>query len=634
VKLASKLALALLLVAVVPLALSGWASTRINEQALTGKIEDLQQSGAKELAREIERLIQEALREVQAQLGYIHFRDFNPDEIEGGLTIVYLQNDAINVVSLLDERGEAPAGVPSRYVTDVQDHDERFRNKSEMTLKELEEFARHIPFAAAREQGTAIGEVYVSPRKQMALLPMALAVEGPARARWVLGLEYGLAPVQDLVASKSWGSPGGAFLVNESGRLIAHRDIDRVMRRESLAHLGIVERVRTGATGFGVERFEDAGEEMLGAFARLPTLGWGLVLFHPLSDALVSVKAIRAQTFFWIGASLAFAGFLGFFFARGITRPVNRLADGARRIAQGQLDHRIEVRARDEIAQLSGAFNAMGADLQKYLQQIAEQNRELERWNQELQRRVEERTRELKEAQDQLLLSHKLAAVGELGAGVAHEMNNPLAGVLGLAQLLLLKVQPDDPAHASLKAIEKEALRMREIVQSLLRFAQGQDSGPFAPTSLSRVCDDALAMLETQLAEQKIEVVRDYGEDVPRVLGNPSQLQLCVLHLLTNARTAMPQGGRLTIRTDHLEHKVARVRVIDTGRGIPKEHLDKIFEPFFTTKEEWSGKGLGLSVAYRIVQDHQGKISVESEPGRGAIFTLSFPSLPEKTHLV
>src|SRR5262249_37019564 len=147
--------------------------------------------------------------------------------------------------------------------------------------------------------------------------------------------------------------------------------------------------------------------------------------------------------YFWLGASIAFAVIVGIFFARGISRPVNLLAQGARRIAQGDFDHKIKALARDEIGLLSEAFNSMGTELQRSLERIAAQNRELEQWNAELQKRVEQRTRELREAQDQLLLSKKLAAVGELGAGVAHEINNPLAGVLGVIQLLIIQLPPD-----------------------------------------------------------------------------------------------------------------------------------------------------------------------------------------------
>jgi signal transduction histidine kinase len=633
-KLIYKLSLALLLLSVVPLSISGWVSTRINQEALVGKIEELHQRTAKEMARELERSLQNEIRDIQVQLGYIRFRDFSPEEMEGGLNVIYLQNDAINIVSLFDENGEPPRGISSKFITDLRGYDERFKNHNEMTLDEVEEYIRRIPFEKAKAQGAAIGEVYVSQRKRMAVLPVAVAVHGPGQARWVLSIELSLDQVQDTIAAQSWGSPAGAFLFDARGRLIAHRDLSRALTRESVEDLGIVQRALKGSAAFGVERFRDGKEEMLGAYARLPSLGWGVVLFHPMSDALVSVQAMRNQTLFWIGASMALAAVVGFLFARGISRPVNLLAEGARRIAMGDFEHRINVSARDEIGLLSEAFNYMGTELQSSLQKIETQNRELERWNQELQQRVDERTRELKEAQDQLLMSQKLAAVGELGAGVAHEMNNPLAGVLGLTQLLLMKVPATDPTHGSLKAIEKEALRMREIVRSLLRFSQAQEGTSFGPVSLATIADESLAMLERQLMEQEVEVVRDYADDVPRISGDSAQLQQCVLHILNNAKTAMPSGGRLTLKTDHLDRKVARLRITDTGRGIPKENLEKIFEPFFTTKDEWSGKGLGLSVAYRTVLDHKGKITVDSEVGKGTTFALSFPALAEKTHLV
>jgi two-component system NtrC family sensor kinase len=634
-KLFYKLALVLLLVAAVPLALSGWAATRITEGAMVGKIEELHLKSAQEMARNIEGTLHKLIRELQMQLGYLRFAEFNPEEMEGGLSVIYLQHDAINVVSLLDEHGESPAGVAAKYMSDIQDHDERYRNHAEMTLEELEEFARHIPFAEAQAQGTAVGKVYVSLRKRMALLPVAIAFPGPAGQRWVLALELSLDPIQDLVGSRSWGSQGGAFLVDAQGTLIAHSDMKRVLARESLTPLRIVAGALEEQSGAsGVARYVEDGAQMLGAFARLPSLGWVVVFYHPLSAALVSVEAVLHQTLFWIGASVVLAAALAFFFARGISSPVNLIADGARRFGRGDFEQPIRVSARDEIGLLAEAFNAMGADLKRSLAQIAEQNRELEAWNRELMVRVEERTRELREAQDQLLVSQKLAAVGELGAGVAHEINNPLAGVLGVTQLLLKKIPPDDPTHRSLKAVEKEALKMREIVQNLLRFSQPLEGSVFTPVQIQAVCDQALFMLETRLCEQGIEVVRQYGTDVPRILGDPSQLQQVLLHLLNNARAAMPGGGRLTLQTDHLEHRVVRLKVSDTGRGISREHLDKIFEPFFTTKAEWSGKGLGLSVAYRIVQEHHGKMTVESELGRGTTFTLTFPALPPKTHLV
>jgi signal transduction histidine kinase len=633
-KLLYKLIVVLLLVAVIPLALSGWISARINEEALVGRIAELHRKTAQDLARDIEQTLLRLLQDLELQLGYIRFRDFNPEEMEGGLNIVYLQNDSINVVSLLDENGRAPAAVPSKYITNVHDHDDRFRRHRDMTLEELEEYSRRIPFHAAQETGVAIGDIYVSHRKQTALLPLCIAFPGPSRARWALALELSLNDVQHLVASQSWGSEAAAFLVDNRGALIAHRDLRRVLDRETLSGLGIVEKaVRSKAAASGVERFTDGGEEMLGAYARLSTLGWGLVLYHPVRDALASVQAMRSHNYFWLGASIAFAVIVGIFFARGISRPVNLLAQGARRIAQGDFDHKIKALARDEIGLLSEAFNSMGTELQRSLERIAAQNRELEQWNEELQKRVNQRTRELREAQDQLLLSKKLAAVGELGAGVAHEINNPLAGVLGVIQLLLIQLPPEHSLYRLVQSAEKETLRIRDIVRNLQRFSDPLEGGGAAAVDVSRICDNALKMIESQFGESGIQVVREYAEYLPRISGHPGQLEQCLLHLFRNAHTAMSKGGRLTVHTGHLDRQAVIIRVSDTGRGIRAELLDRIFEPFFTTKDEWSGQGMGLSMAYTIVQDHKGKITVESEVGKGTSFTLTFPVLAERLHL-
>ncbi|MBI3072691.1 MAG: HAMP domain-containing protein [Deltaproteobacteria bacterium] len=322
------------------------------------------------------------------------------------------------------------------------------------------------------------------------------------------------------------------------------------------------------------------------------------------------------------------------FFARGISRPVGELARGARAIGAGAFDTTIPVRARDEIGMLAESFNAMGGALKRSRAEIERQNEEIRQWNEELQARVDARTRELREAQDQLLQSQKLAAVGELGAGVAHEINNPLAGVLGLTQLLLIRTKPEEAAYRSLKSIERESLKIRDIVANLLRFSQEQAGAGGAHIEANQVLDDALTMVQNQLMSQNIEIVRQYGTELPKIVGDSSALQQAVLHIISNAKNAMPKGGKLTLATDTFEDKVVNMRIGDTGRGIAKENLERIFEPFFTTKDEWSGKGLGLSVAFRIVSEAKGKISVVSEVGKGSTFTITLPAVARGTQLV
>jgi C4-dicarboxylate-specific signal transduction histidine kinase len=252
---------------------------------------------------------------------------------------------------------------------------------------------------------------------------------------------------------------------------------------------------------------------------------------------------------------------------------------------------------------------------------------ELQRWNQELQTRVEERTAELKAAQAQLLEAQKLAAIGQLGAGVAHEINNPLAGILGNAQLLLLDRPADDRDAAMLRKIEAQAKRAKEITANLLRFSQQRPVADLRPLDLNKVVGDALSLVQTQIDTESIQLVQELEPGLPPVKGDGGHLAQVVLNLVSNARTAMAKSGekRLTLATSSAAGRV-RLAVRDTGKGIPTASLSRVFEPFFTTKDVWSNVGLGLSVSFRIVSEHGGRIEVASEEGKGTTFTVDLPA--------
>ncbi|MBI4576648.1 MAG: hypothetical protein HY722_10340 [Planctomycetes bacterium] len=238
--------------------------------------------------------------------------------------------------------------------------------------------------------------------------------------------------------------------------------------------------------------------------------------------------------------------------------------------------------------------------------------------------------RSLVEAQAQLVQSGKLAAIGELSAGLAHEINNPIAIVYGHTQLALRRLdrEPLDEGFRGryekfLRTLEQESRRCKSIIENLLRFAR-PDTSRGSPLELERVVEGALDFFLHQLRLQGVEVAREYGRDLPRVMGNETQLGQVFVNIIMNARQVMPSGGTLTLRTWREEGRVC-ASVADTGKGIPAENMDRIFDPFFTTKEEWQGTGLGLSVSHRIVRDHGGEIRVASELNRGATFTVVLP---------
>jgi signal transduction histidine kinase len=229
---------------------------------------------------------------------------------------------------------------------------------------------------------------------------------------------------------------------------------------------------------------------------------------------------------------------------------------------------------------------------------------------------------------EQLLHADRLATIGELAAGVAHELNEPLGAVLGFAQLARKHADLPDPADQDIEKVESAALQAREIVRKLMVFAR-QTPPRKTRVNLNQLVEDGLYLLETRCAKSRIEVVRVLEEELPDVVADASQLQQVLVNLVVNAIQAMPDGGRLTIATHHNE-SAAVLRVEDTGLGMSAEVRKRVFLPFFTTKDINEGTGLGLAVAHGIVSAHGGKIGVESRPGQGSCFEVEI-SVDEET---
>jgi signal transduction histidine kinase len=225
--------------------------------------------------------------------------------------------------------------------------------------------------------------------------------------------------------------------------------------------------------------------------------------------------------------------------------------------------------------------------------------------------------------EEQLQISEKMASIGLLAAGVAHEVNTPLTGISSFTQMLLEGASPDDPTTAVLEKIERQTFRAAKIVNGLLNLARPAqvDSGP---CDVNTVVNDVLSLLEHQLRNGSIQVRKELSDSVPSVQGVEHKLQQVFLNLFLNARDAMPRGGWLTIATRR-EGGDAVVEVADTGSGIPAEQLSRIYDPIFTTKAIGKGTGLGLSITYGIVQEHGGTISCESQVGQGTRFSIRLP---------
>ncbi len=332
-----------------------------------------------------------------------------------------------------------------------------------------------------------------------------------------------------------------------------------------------------------------------------------------VNDSVVSF----VQTF----SAAAVVGLLGGFLVllaltRSMTASLESLREAMERVRDGRLDARVEVgRRRDETAEMARVFNQMVAELQDSRQQ-------LQAYHADLQRLVAERTQALEEAQAQLVQAEKLSAVGELVAGVAHELNNPLTSVLGYAQLLESDPALPEDLRGYAGIVVREADRARQIIHSLLTFARPQPVEREV-LDLNLVVRRALETFRWDLG-QVVLAPRFYPEPL-WVRANAVQLQQVFTNIVQNALQAMGTGpGTLQVSTDRVGDR-AVVEFADTGPGIPPEHLSRVFDPFFTTKKLGEGTGLGLSISYGIVRDHGGTLRAHNRPEGGACFTVELP---------
>ena len=303
--------------------------------------------------------------------------------------------------------------------------------------------------------------------------------------------------------------------------------------------------------------------------------------------------------------------------ANQISRPIRAMANAAQRIAEGDYSQKVDITSNDEIGFLASNFNDM-------ISELGRAHQELRDWGETLERKVEQRTAELKAMQAHLIQSEKLAGVGKLAAGVAHEINNPLTCVLTNSSLMLGDLPPGDPRREDLQAIVDETLRCRKIVKGLLDFAR-QTKPQKQDLDLNKVAEDILNLVRNQASFQNIAIHTELDPDIPKVLADADQMRQVVLNIILNAADAMPQGGALRIRScfESAQNQVM-LRISDTGPGIPVEIQDKLFEPFFTTKK--TGTGLGLAIAYGIMERHRGSLRVESSLGHGTTIVVVLPT--------
>lgn len=350
-----------------------------------------------------------------------------------------------------------------------------------------------------------------------------------------------------------------------------------------------------------------------------------------LAPVEADAAAFRYRTLLVTGVAVIVAAWLFWLAARGeIVEPIAALVEGTHRVARNELDLEIRVSSKGEMGLLAASFNDMTRSLRRL-------EGELHGLMDNLEAQVEDRTADLRAAQEQLLRTEKLSSLGKLSASIAHEINNPLAGILTFAKLIIRKLgEPELGPEAREKVvkqlglIEREAQRCSAIVKSLLDFARERPM-LVKPSDVNQAVEEVLTLLENQAHIQGVRIVRELNP-LPPVMGDFGQLRQAFMNIGSNACEAMEGAGTLTVRSRQVPGELGvEVSFEDTGPGIPPDRLRKIFDPFFTTKER--GTGLGLSVVYGVVEKHGGRIEVDSEEGKGTRFTIRLrAAAPDDLH--
>jgi two-component system NtrC family sensor kinase len=345
------------------------------------------------------------------------------------------------------------------------------------------------------------------------------------------------------------------------------------------------------------------------------------------ADAVVATSQ-RRMTYGLVATVIAVLLLTFLLLWRMVLAPVRRLTTAMEQAGAGDLSARVPVASRDEMGVMAGSWNQMTDELQRA-------RTALEGWNRTLEERVEEKTRELERTHQQMMIVEKMASLGKLAAVVAHEINNPLAGIRTYARLLRRRLAAGGEGVATAEAgetdrilqmVDSEAGRCGDIVRNLLAFSR-QSGARFVEEDLAPVVERCRLLLNHQAEMLGVTLEAHAVADLPRITCDAAQVQQVILALAMNALEATPPGGRVTLEARPDGDGLALL-VSDTGAGIPEEHQAHIFEPFFTTKEAGKGVGLGLAVVYGIVTRHHGRIELRSKAGQGAVFTVHLPRTP------
>jgi signal transduction histidine kinase len=510
-----------------------------------------------------------------------------------------------------------------------------FRGDTRLSERDLGEGFRRLGFEVA-SNGLASGSIEVGGEiEQVSMIPVVAG-----------GVEFGRLAIgrrlDDDLAARVRRMTHTEVAILGTGRPLARccGSADRA-REDDLFEM-VRHSPKLGAVSGAPIEIDLAGERFLTLWTPIDdpagrSIG-AYVLQSSLDEALAIVDSVRqTMLLLWLVALLS-AILLSLRAAKALTSPIDGLSSAARRLSNGDFTARVTEHGAEELQELARTFNQMSAGLEESHRQLGEYNQRLTERTIELEEShhhllkstemLEQTNRDLREMHAQLIQAGKMAAFGELGAGVAHELSQPLTSLKGFAQLAIVRMASDDPNRAHLGRIIQSCDHMTRIVSSLKNFARMSQFDQ-RPLSLNGVIEETTVFLSAQFRKQRVRIEMDLAPDLPMVVGDANQLQQVVTNLMSNARDALEgrAGAAVTLSTRSRfggRWIVARVR--DNGPGVPQELRSKIFRTFFTTKDEGKGTGLGLSISRGIVQDHGGRLGVSGSASGGAVFHIILPA--------
>ncbi len=395
-----------------------------------------------------------------------------------------------------------------------------------------------------------------------------------------------------------------AWLVDGRGRVVIHPEAQKVLSRADESQNPIVRSALEGKLSRGAETFEVGGEPHLGAFSRVPAARLAVVIEVPQKVAYRALDELNRRAVLFGVAVIAVALLASIAFSRWLTAPLRTLEQTMEVVSRGELGVEAKVHSRNELGRLAEAFNRMSRELSRREGLLIERN-------------------------NQLVQSEKLSALGELSAGLAHEVKNPMVGIVGFSQLGQTAASLEE-ATEYFGLIESDALRANEILGNLLEFAR-PGKVEFNRLDLNAVVHGAVRLVTHPLQIARVRLEVNLAPSLPPVLGNDNQLRQVLVNLMMNAAHAMEasEERRLTVLTRETGGGGVEVELRDTGHGMSEEVRTRLFQPFFSTKARGKGTGLGLSVSRSIIVEHKGDIRVASAPGQGATFTVALPAMSE-----